>query len=176
MKPVRAQFARPRAPSAAWWFTCVALLVACVYVAWLAQQAQRRTKEARSDVEVSERALSEVKQSALRQPQLAPAPYETSAREMLAQRSMQWPAVLAALEAVSVAGVRVLSVDLVAAEARVRVELGFATQASALEYVQALTAGVPDSGWAWRWKPIQMSQARSTNKGTATLEATWSAH
>ena len=176
MKPVRAQFVRRWVPGPIGWLLSLGLLGAAASLAWLAWQSAQRTQASKLDLDAT--ALSMQSQRAtLERPALPPVapPYDSSAREMLAQATTPWPALLAALEAVQVSGVRLVSVDYVAAESRARIEIAFANHAAALEYVQALAAGVPEIGAAWHWRPLLLSQPRSTDKGTATLEAIWQA-
>ncbi len=173
MKSVRAQFARTWMPSHWWWAGCLALLAVGTVVAVHAWKSAQR-------IEVAKLALRRIVanmdplQAAI--PQLTnspPSPYDGSARELLAQSTVAWPALLAALEAVSEPGVRPVSVDYVAAESRARIEITFANHGAALEYVEALSAGVSQGGSVWRWKPLSLSQPHSADKGAARLEATW---
>lgn len=174
MKPIRAQFASSWVPGRWAWATCLALLAACASVSWLAWQSVQRTRAATLDLAGIEQGAQQAKLAVERPPAAPlPPPYDASAREMLAQAITPWPTLLAALEAVSAPGVRLVSLDYVAAESRARVEIAFANHAAALEYVQALSVGVPESGPAWRWKPLLLSQPRAAEKGTATLEALW---
>ena len=173
MKHVRAQFRRRWMPSRAWWFVCLVLLAVGAILAGLAWQSAQRIEAAKLEllrIEVSTQQL----QSAIPQStDPTPPPYDGSAREMLAQSTVAWPALLAALEAVSEPGVRLVNVDYVATESRARVDISFANHAAALEYVEALSAGLSAGGSVWRWKPLSLSQPRSADKGVARLEATW---
>jgi hypothetical protein len=173
MKPIRAQFVRRCVPGRLWWLVCLSLFAAASGVGWLAWQSIQRTRAAHQELIGIEAGTKRAQASAQRPTTQLPPPYDASAREMLAQAAVPWPALLAALEAVTVSGVRLVSVDYIAAESRGRVELKFTNHAAVLEYVQALSAGAPESGPAWRWKPLLLSQPRAAEIGTATIEATW---
>lgn len=173
MKPVRAQFVRRWEPSRRWWLGCLILLALAAGVAWLAWQSAQRTSSAKLEATRIEEGAQQVRTTAPKPSAALPPPYDTSAREMFAQSTVAWPTLLAALEAVSVSGVRLVSVDYVAAESRARVEITFTNHAAALEYVQALSAGIPDTGPAWRWRPLLLSQPRVADRGSASLEAVW---
>lgn len=176
MKAVRAQFARRLVPGPIAWWLCVGLLGLAASLTWLAWQSVQRTQASKLDQD--ETALSAQRQRVDLErpaPPPVPPPYDSSAREMLVQATTPWPALLAALEAVQVYGVRLVSVDYVAVESRARVEIAFVNHAAALEYVEALAVGMPETGAAWRWRPLLLSQPRSADKGAATLEAIWQA-
>jgi hypothetical protein len=173
MKPIRAQFARRWMPTRVWWFGCLILIAIDASFAGLAWQSLQRIKATKRELAAIDERVQQARVTGPRPTDASPLPYDSSARDMLAQRSVPWPALLATLEAVSVSGVRLTSVDYGAAESRARVEITFANHAAALKYVQQLSAGVPESGPAWRWRPLLFSQPRVAEKGTATLEAAW---
>lgn len=167
MKPVRADFV-PRSPvPRGWWFAVAALVAAAVVLAFLTRQAALRVEAAQAD-EAALRAASAVAQA--RTIRVLPPPaYEASARELLAQHTVPWPTLFAALEAVQVTGVRVLSVDYASIDAGARVEVAFTLQTQVLGYVNELNAGVPASGEAWRWSVLRIEQSGRDGAGRALL-------
>lgn len=84
------------------------------------------------------------------------APYDASAREMLAEATSEWPAMLTALETTAVLGVTPISVEIVSAERQARVEVEFSDYAALLKYLDDLNAGEQ----APRWVLIQAQGSR----------------
>lgn len=92
------------------------------------------------------------------------APYDASAREMLAEATSQWPAMLTALETVAVPGVTPTSVEIVASEGQVRIDVEFSDYAALLRYLDDLNAGEPVPRWA-------LVQAQGLSRAQATQGA-----
>lgn len=178
MKTVHAQFVRSWEPARGVWLLCVVLLVLSAGLAGVAWQTkQRRDGEQRELDDIGSRRQQLL--AAVPQPKApAPMPYDASARDLLAQSAIPWPALLGQLEATSVQGVRLVRFEYVAAEARARVEITFANQAAALMYVNKLAAAAASAGsdGVWRWQPLSLTQPRPAEPGSAVLDARWQAH
>jgi hypothetical protein len=173
MRHFKADFARRRAVDWRWWWLFVATLALAGWLAWEATVIYRRAELIRGEL-ASIDAASKSASAPQPTPVAALAPYDASAREVLAQHATPWPQLLRALEAVQTDGLRVVSVDYVASESQARVEAAFVQQAAVLEYVASLNAGVPESGFAWRWSVERIEQTRAGNSGRAVFIARWS--
>jgi hypothetical protein len=108
-----------------------------------------------------------------------PQPYDASARALMAQVAMPWADGLTALESVAVFGVTPVTIDVLPAEHKVRVELEFADYASLLSYLDQLNAGEPQQ--RWRLLQAQAPLAQSAQQAptaapagvTATVVSEW---
>lgn len=157
-----------------WAWGVVGLLAAiAVGMGLLTHRESRKLDELKSQLADLQRQLAE--------PSIAPiaviqkSPYDASAREMLALATSEWPAMLTALESVTLVGVTPTAVEIAPAERWIRVEVEFADYAKLLEYVDALNAGNPKPRWG-------LVQAQSdgprngtgvTAPSTATVRGTW---
>ncbi|HEX6705214.1 MAG TPA: hypothetical protein VF169_10675 [Albitalea sp.] len=163
MRSVRADFSR-RSPPSPWLWGLLALLALAALAAggwaWREWQGAAAQRAALRDAAV--KPLPPIAMPAPR----APAPYDTSAREMLAERRFPWPKVLTAIEATAVVGVTPTAVEFAAGDKSARVEVSFVDFAKLLDYVDQLNAGEAEL----RWTLIQ-SQAQAAGGGTATVAA-----
>ena len=156
MKPVGADF-RPRSqPSPVHWGVAGLVAIAAgLALGWASLQ------HSRLDALRQELARAAVAHEAASQPPPAPPaalPYDSSARELVRERSLPWPEALTALEAISMPGVTPRSLEANAGDGTVRVELAAEGHARVLEYVEALNAGASGGADALRWT-LQQSQA-----------------
>jgi hypothetical protein len=174
MKPVRANFARPRVVSR-WWWAAIALVFAVAGVlAWDWASSLRSAASLRTELAAQEESAKAVRDASMSVPPPSPPkPYDLHAREMLRQHDTPWPQLLDAIEAVHLPGVRVVNVDYTTAEAQARVEIMMVQQALALEYTAALNNGLPATGLAWRWSVLRIEQSRAEGSGRAALLARW---
>lgn len=173
MKPVRADFVRPRGVSR-WWWTATALALAVAGgFAWDRAASVRSTTSLRAELAAQDETAKAARDASAVPAPTPPKAYELSAREMLRQHETPWPQLLDAMEAVALPGVRVVNVDYSAAEAQARIEIAVAQQALALEYTAALNNGLPASGKAWRWSVLRIEQSRADGSGRALLLARW---
>lgn len=102
-------------------------------------------------------------------------PYDTSAREMLALASSQWPVMLTALESVEIVGVYVVAIEISPAERWIRAEVEFAEFPALLSFVDGLNGGEP----VVRWSLVQAQSGTRSSTGangalsTATVRVAW---
>ena len=167
MKRVEADFKSKRRPGRWHWTFALALAAAAgtlVVQAWRMQEELVRVR-----AEVAGLNAHRAAASALVKPTESPA-YEPSAREMLRERSVPWPEVLATLEAVAVPGVTPTSVSFGANNERVTIELNASDYRTALAYVEALN-GADRSGGEVRFALLQVKADSSSNAILVTLRA-----
>lgn len=109
-------------------------------------------------------------------------PYDSSAREMLALATSDWPSMLTAIESVGVVGVTPTALEIIPGERWIRVEVEFADYARLLEYIDSLNAGDPRPRWglvqaqanSQSGKPAVLGSATGAGAtSTATLRGTW---
>jgi hypothetical protein len=102
---------------------------------------------------------------------LTPPPYAADAWAAFQQQQFPLNAALTAIEAVTVVGVRVVSVDIVASEAAVRLQVEFSDYETLIRYLQELNAGEP----AERWTLVtaQAGNGGVAGRPTANLLSTW---
>lgn len=78
---------------------------------------------------------------------MQPAPsYETSARDMLAERSLPWSEVLAALEKVAIPGVLVTSIEAPGVTSNITVQTLMSDYKTVLDYLSTLNGDSPQAG------------------------------
>lgn len=95
--------------------------------------------------------------------------YEASAREMLAEATSPWPAMLSALETVAVPGVTPVSIEIVSSQRQIRVDVEFSDYAALLGYLEELNTGEPTPLWALV-QTQGMSNARMPQGAAATAQ------
>jgi hypothetical protein len=173
MKPVRANFARPRTISRWLWAAIALAFAAAAGFAWDRAASVRSAASLRAQLAAQQESVKAERDASAVSPPTPPKPYELSAREMLRQHETPWPQLLDAMEGVALPGVRVVNVDYSAADAQARIEIAVAQQALALEYTAALNNGLPASGAAWRWSVLRIEQSRTDGSGRALLLARW---
>lgn len=163
MKPVGADF-RPRAlPGPVHWGLAGLLAMAAglsLGWAWLQHTRLDALRQALAVAAAAQaaQAAHEAHEAARQPPAPATLPYDSSARELLRERSVPWPEALTALETISMSGVTPRSLEVNASDGTVRVELAAEGHARVLEYVEALNAGASGHAEALRWA-LQQSQA-----------------
>lgn len=146
MKPLLIELKPAKRPSPWAW---KALLVICLLAVSLVAATLYRQRELR----LLREHLHEVAQARRAPPASPPvlpsrrAPYDASAREMLAEATSAWPAMLTALETTAVLGVTPISVEIVSAEGQARVEVEFSDYAALLKYLDDLNAGEQAPRW-----------------------------
>ncbi len=157
MRPVGADF-RPRTlPGPVHWGLAGLLAAAAGLSLGWAWLQHTRLDALRQALAVAA-AAHEAHEAARQPPAPATLPYDSSARELLRERSVPWPEALTALETISMSGVTPRALEVNAGDGAVRVELAAESHARVLEYVEALNAGVSSSAEALRWT-LQQSQA-----------------
>lgn len=176
MKRIDARFDEPpRASHKAW--TMVAMLamlaVGAITWAWL-ERTELAAKKAHLDALT--RLQHETADAHARRPTIVPF-YDASARQMLKERQMPWPAALTAIENVAMVGVTATAIEFATGDGTVQLEVAFAEHAKLLEYVDALNAGLESSAQGWRWAIRQTQTNTAPNSaslsGSATLMAIW---
>jgi hypothetical protein len=173
MKPIRADFARRRSAAPVLWVVVGVAALTAGWLLWDTAESRRQIATLRAELAALEQAASDAGKASQVHAVPPPAAYDASAREMLAQATIPWPQVLVALETVQIAGVRVQSLEYVAVEKQARVEIAAARQELALEFVNALNAGIPSEGAAWRWTIVRMDQTAGDRLARAQLLARW---
>jgi hypothetical protein len=173
MRPMRADFALPRAVSAWWWSAIGAAVSLAVALAWDRVSTIRSITGLRAEQVAHDESIEAMRDVSAVVPPTAPKAYDFSAREMLHQHETPWPRLLDAMEAVGLQDVRVVNLDYAAAEGQARVEIAVAQQALALDYVAALNWGLPDSDAAWRWSVLRIEQGRIDGAARAVLVSRW---
>jgi hypothetical protein len=173
MRPMRADFALPRAVSAWWWSAIGAAVSLAGALAWDRVSTIRSITGLRAEQVAHDDSIRAMREASVVVPPTAPKAYDLSAREMLHQHGTPWPRLLDAMETVDLQGVRVVNLDYAAAEGQARVEIAVAQQALALDYVTALNSGLPHSGVAWRWSVLRIEQGRADGAARAVLLARW---
>ncbi len=176
MKRIDARFDEPPRPGRKAWAMVMmfALLAAGTMTwAWL-ERAELAAKKAQ--LGAFTRLQHETAGAHARRPAIVP-PYDASARQMLKERQMPWPAALTAIENVAMVGVTATAIEFAGGDGTVQLEVAFAEHAKLLEYVDALNAGLEPSAQGWRWA-IRQTQTNtvpssSSPSGSATLIATW---
>lgn len=161
---------RPRAP---WWGLCIALSIAAATIAWFAWTARAATREAHALAlthEMSARAPANASPST--PISFAPAPYDSSAREMLSAATVDWPALLAHLESALVADLRVKAFQFEGDLKSARVEIRFARHEAALSFVDTLNS-VQAAHGRWGWQLIEIDRQPEPEGGRALLRVTW---
>jgi hypothetical protein len=169
---VQADFVEQRGTPRWWWGLIAAALCVAAVLWWDAAQSSRHADELRAQAA----ARSKAELDSLRTPRgvaTLPKPYDASAREFLRQHETPWPQLLGAIESVDVPGVRFISVEYVAAEPHARVEIKVPQQATVVEIVNGLNAGLPEMGLAWRWSVVRVEQMRGEGGARALLGARW---
>jgi hypothetical protein len=173
MKPMRADFARPRAVGALWWGAIAVGVSLAGVLAWDRVSSIRSTTGLRAEHVAHDESVRAMRDVSAVAPPTAPKAYDLSAREMLHQHETPWPRLLDAMETVGLQDVRVVNLDYAAAEAQARVEIAVAEQSLALDYVAAVNGGLPNSKAAWRWSVLRIEQGRADGAARAVLLARW---
>lgn len=141
MKAIAADFispVRPRTSILALLAAVAAAACALAFDAWQARQTLAEIRRAQQQARESG-VLSDASRA---EPLLvAPPAYGVSARQLLGERSTNWPQALRVLENVQMAGVQVQAFDLGSADRLVRVEIAAPRHATAMEYLAALSEG-----------------------------------
>ncbi len=176
MRRINARFDRWPRPARGLWIALIALVIVAVATAIWAWSAKARfdAKTAQRAQSTQQRQEAEMARSTV---PVSPPPYDSSAREMLAERTAPWPAALTAIEHVAMVGVTPTSIEFAANERTVNLEVAFSEHAKLLEYADALNAGLEPSTVGWRWS-IQQTQLATGAigagvGGTARLTAAW---
>ena len=169
MKSVLVDFRRPRRPPRWAWFAVAVLGLAAAASLVVASMQQRKLNELRAQRDELIRAKANPPPRLISTPR--PAPYEASAREMLAEATSKWPAMLTAIESMSIIGVTPVAIEIVPAEREIRVEVEFVDYATLLKFLDELNAGQPMP----RWVLVQAQSAAAAigQKSTATVRGTW---
>lgn len=167
MKPLAVDLRSRRVPRrAAWGFLLALWLVAFGAAAWAIVQHR--------DIVALDATLSSLRNQASEPvpvPPTAPIPiarYDASARVAFDQARAEWPALLTALESISIPGVTPVGIDVSAADRQMRVEVEFVDFASLLRLIDELNAGEPVRRW-------QLLQAQGAGKPQGGVSATGAA-
>jgi hypothetical protein len=153
VKPLHIELLPPRHPSR-WVWAALLLLAVTTAAVWVWQALQR--KELRllpaKTAGLEQAALDRRQAAAVTPPAQRPA-YDASARALLAQRAAPWPAILAAMESITIEGATPVLLDVSTAEHTVRIELNATSYAAVLAYLNALNQGDP----ALQWRLVQVN-------------------
>lgn len=175
MKALDVDFAPPAPPARALVALAAIVMLATVGVLGVGWQQKRLAEQIREAhvAKVAEAAATErqsVAERAARAKKEQP-PYAADA--LAALRLQQFPlnAVLTALETVAVVGVRVTSVDIVTADATVRVQVEFSDYEALMKYLEELNAGEP--GERWMLANAQSNSNAIGARPSATLTSRW---
>jgi hypothetical protein len=88
----------------------------------------------------------------------APLPYAESLANVRQMRLVAWPQVLAALEVTARGDLQLVSVEVDVALQRAVLIFSAPSMKSVLQYSQALHAGVPEGGAAWRFSVTRVTE------------------
>lgn len=107
------------------------------------------------------------------QPVIRNMPYDASAREMLAQATSKWPAMLEALESTKVMDVVPVAIEIAPAERWIRVEIKFSEYPQLLNYADELNVGFKRPQWGLVQAQGVAAKATGAITSTASLLGTW---
>lgn len=175
MKALDIDFAPPAPPARALVaLTAVAMMatVGVLGIGWQQKRLGEQIREAHA-AKVAQAAAAE-RQSAAERAKLAnraPPAYAADALAALGLQRFPLNAVLTALETVGVVGVRVTSVDIVTADAMVRVQVEFSDYEALMKYLEELNAGEP--GERWMLSNAQTNSNAIGARPSATLTSRW---
>jgi hypothetical protein len=166
---------RPRgwAPTILWGVLCLTLTLLAAQQLWAGWQLHQRIQSMQAEI-ARAAAERELAQQKVREAELARQQEQPNAREVeAALRLMRFPLdqVLRSLENTRIPGVRLVSLDIDAAEGRVQVDLEFAADDSLLQYLDVINAGEPSP----RWKLVQAKwrEPGGATASTATISSHW---
>ena len=165
MSLVRADFKRQAIPSRWLWWALALAGFAAAAATFLAWREWRQVTTQRDSLRQTIAAQAAAPIAA--PPVKGPAPYDASARTMLAEQASLWPQALTMIEATAIIGVTPAALEFVANDKSVRVEVSFTDYAKLLEYVDALNAGEPEIRWV-----LVQSHAQAGGAATAVVVST----
>lgn len=163
MRRIEVNFVEASRPPMLLWAAALVLCLVAVAALCFAWSEQRELNRLRTTVAVSSSSSQQAPVPA--QEVVLPPLYEASARRMLAERSVDWPRGLSALEQVRVDGVQIVGFEVSAAQQRIRVEVRFTELKRLLEYVRELNQGEPQA----RWEIEHTSQGRDGEGAKAAI-------
>lgn len=151
MKSLPVDLRSPDLPPRWAWVGLAVLALAAVLVVVASLISQRRLGTLHATHAALRAQAATPPHPVLQRPVVPVMPYDASARMALAQAQADWPSLLAALEAVEVAGVTPISIDVSVPDRQVKVEIEFADFARVLHFLDELNAGeaIP------RWQLVQ---------------------
>lgn len=162
MRPEHVEFRRPRFVWAyrwlvtAGWLMFVVSVLGALYMYWQLSARKAELHELRF------RAASLTATAPVSLP-VPPAPYDKSARDVLRLATSRWPAALTTLEAVSVEGVTIQSVEVLPAQGVVLLEAVAPSYAAVNHYVEELNTGLDSPNWV-----LRSADSEGTGKGPTT--------
>ena len=173
MKPLKVDFAPRHRVAAGWWLALSAALLALAISqslqAWEAMQATRATRAQIAELSARLERQRQAQEAAIARARIVP-PYAQDAAAFAKMAAFPLNRVLRSLETVQIAGVRITSIDIDAAEGTVRVEIEQSSGEALMRYLSDLNAGEEKS----RWQLVQMRSATGSALGTAQLTSRWS--
>lgn len=169
MRPLRIDFAEPRRrPTWLWYVVAVALLAIAGERGWSAWRLKEEVVTLDAQVQRQRVFRDETKRHAqLPATPAAAAPYIVDAAAIVKAAEFPIDTVLATLESVQVAGVRVTSLDVSTGEGITTVELECSDLAVLMRYVNRLNAD------GARWRLVQAQAGASGTPVRAVLSAVW---
>jgi len=146
------------------WLWLPAAMLAAASLVLLVSDARQRTQTDRIRAilgEVQASHATDVGSPAVTQPK----PYQNSAGQLVRELRAPWPAALAALEGVSVEGVRIVAVDIAPLAGEVRLELQYEDMSQLLRLVEELNVGHEKQVWTL----VHVASAAPPTRASAKL-------
>lgn len=173
MRSIDVNFAPAQPPSRLLKATTGLMIVATLVTGSMAWHERQKVIRAREIEVARQNEVEEIYRRTVerRSDSLKPLPYAADALRVLRLREFPLNAVLTALETVSVAGIRILSVDISAIDATARVEVEFSDYQSLIRYLEELNIGEPTERWVLT--SAQTSLVPSDKSSRATLISNW---
>ncbi|MDT8997661.1 hypothetical protein RQP53_00065 [Paucibacter sp. APW11] len=143
----------------------LALTLLLSALGWRDYRALQKLRTQQADQRATEQA-SDAERLRLRAAALAPKPYQKQAELLWRSAAFPLQGVLHALESNLRPGLRLTQFELITAEARLRAEVEYQSQAELLSFIDQLNAGEPGRPW-------QLLQMRNSagNAGVASIQA-----